>query len=403
MNKIEAKRKVKKTPKVTVKKDVQTNQNISIEVLHEEKVKYFKNLQKVVLYEKRKQLEIYEQNFKRNNVIFCIDGLRQEIKDIENKKEENEYYLNNMEILGEYYEYLRMEDIDDNLKVFGKKQITSNKKREFFDRYIEINEAFDIGVYSKAEKKTDLRRRKRVADYGVIEHSIVCKDCGSFDTIVTTKESHVCTECGILQGDIITNTVGYNDRTNIGGNTNETVDYKRFNYFKEILLQIQGNELTEIPQILIDKVINELSKENIVDLSKITIEKIKSILKKTGNSKYYEHIPRIITKITNNPIIKIDVEVQEKLFYMFKKIDNDFDRHNFGNRINFFSFPYIIHKLFELLDLPEYYPYFPYLDNRTKLNVQDQMWKQIVTGFIENADNDINNRFNINWRYIKST
>lgn len=400
MNKIETKRKVKNV-KVSIKKDKQTNQNISIEILHAKKVEYFKNLQKVVLHEKRKKLEVYEKNFNCNEMsLFDIDMLKQEIKDIETKKEENEYYLNNMEILREYYDYLQEECTNDNIKIFGQKQNISTKKREFFDRYSEIN---DITNFSSSIKKQDLRRRKRIAEYGTIEHSMICKNCGSFDKIVTTRECHGCTECGVVQGVIITNTVGYNDRTNIGGNTNESVDYKRFNYFKEILLQIQGNELTEIPQILIDNVINELSKENITDFSKITIEKIKFILKKTGNSRYYEHIPRIITKITNNPIIKIDIEVQEKLFYMFKKIDNDFDKHDFGNRINFFSFPYIIHKLFELLDLPEYYPYFPYLDNRAKLNVQDQMWKKIVTGFIENTDNDINNRFDIKWRYIKST
>jgi hypothetical protein len=403
MNNIESKRKAidsKKSRNVENKKDnLKTNQNICIEILHENKVKYFNELQSIVLPKKELELKmLLDDKSKYNYTLTNIEELTQEINEIKNGTEETEYYLKTMGLLKEYYLYLDTEESKINLKVFGKKEVFSSQKMIFLERYNEIN---NIKIEVINSKKSDSRKRNKGVE-GNIGSSMTCNNCNSFDKIIATKDHYVCTECGISQGTIISNAVAYNDRSTGGSSGNETADYKRFNYFKEILLQIQGNELTEIPQSVIDKIINELSKENITDLSKLTIEKVKTLLKKTNNSKWYEHSSLIITKITNNATIKIPVEVQEKLFYMFKKIDNDFDRHSF--RANFFSFPYIIHKLFELLNLSEFYQFFPYLDDRSKLHAQDLMWKTIINGFIEKKANDeIDNRFSIQWKYIKST
>jgi hypothetical protein len=389
MNNIELKRQIKNNKKSRIIKteDPIGNQNVCIEILHENKMKYFEELQTVILKQKEQELQVLISN-KMN-----YSDLENQIRNIKEKKEETDYYLRNMKLLEDYYIYLETDEAKQNNKIFGKKENTLSKQQEFLLLYNEIN---NITLRFKTDKKID--SRKKVKDNYNKHEVLTCNNCNNFDTIVKEKDYYVCSECSIVQDTIISNVVSYNERTFISNNN--TVDYKRFNYFKEILLQIQGNELTDIPQEIIDKIINELAKENFTNLDDLTIEKVQKLLKKTGNSKWYEHTSRIISQINNKKVINIPSHIQQKLFYMFKKIDNVFDQYNF--RANFFSFPYIIHKLFELLDLPEYYKYFPYLDNREKLHVQDKMWQKIVNSFIE-ANDDIDNRFNINWRYIKST
>lgn len=399
MNNIENKRKIKNNKKTGSSGDVKVkegNKNISISILHQNKIEYFKNLYTITIHEKQKELDkLLLNNMSHSSE---INNLKNEIKNIKNKTEENEYYLNNMNLLHKYFIYIETEESKVNSKVFGKKQIKSSKEQDFLSKYNDIN---NIKIIDVSDKKIDSRKRNKNLQDNLDIHNTVCKNCNVFDKIICAKEDYVCTNCGIIQGKILSNVVSYNERSTTGNN-NDPIDYKRFNYFKEILLQIQGNELTDIPQEIFDKIIFELDKENFSDLSLLTIDKIKTLLKKTCNSKWYEHASLIISRITNKPTIKIPSEVQEKLFYMFKKIDDDFDKYSF--RANFFSFPYIIHKMFELLDLPEYYSYFPYLNNREKLHIQDEMWKKVLNGFFEkDLNNDIDNRFKINWRFIKST
>lgn len=323
-----------------------------------------------------------------------ISQLENEINKIKSKEEEEEYYLTTMGLFKEYYDYIDTEESNKSAQVFGKKNNTINKKKDYLDKYNDITNK-EIVVVSK--QKIDTRKKNKGIDSSIGADSLKCNNCDSFDKIIQTKDAYVCTECGTVQGVIISNTLSFNESKN--HIKIESLDYKRFNYFKEILLQIQGNELTEIPQEIIDKIINELSKENFTDLSKLTIEKTKNLLKKTGNSKWYEHTSVIMMRLTNIKPIIIPLEIQEKLFYMFHQIDNNFDKHKF--RSSFFSYFYIIHKLLELLDLTEYYKYFPYLDDREKLHFQDTMWKVVVEE-LKNENYNFN-RFNINWRYIKST
>ena len=62
--------------------------------------------------------------------------------------------------------------------------------------------------------------------------------------------------------------------------------YKRINHFKEILAQFQGKETTQIPLEVIENIKLQIKKERI-DLTVITNNKTKEILKKLGYNKYY--------------------------------------------------------------------------------------------------------------------
>jgi RNase P subunit RPR2 len=100
-------------------------------------------------------------------------------------------------------------------------------------------------------------------------------------------------------------------------------------------------------------------------------------LKKLKLNEYYEHIAYIISKITGQPAPTINRETEEKLKKMFDKIQEPFEKYCPKNRINFLSYSYVLHKFFQLIELDNYVKCFPLLKSRTKLRIQDEMWKKI--------------------------
>ena len=104
--------------------------------------------------------------------------------------------------------------------------------------------------------------------------------------------------------------------------------------------QFQGKESTDIPENVYDKILVELKKIRLFDLSKIKVEDMRKILKKLGLNRYYEHIPHILTKI-GIPAPIMTREVEEKLRQMFKDIQEPFSIYCPRRRKNFLSYSYI--------------------------------------------------------------
>ena len=115
----------------------------------------------------------------------------------------------------------------------------------------------------------------------------------------------------------------------------------------------------------------------IKNINLMSLSTIKSILKKLKLNEYYEHIPYIKSKITNNPAPTITREIEEKLKRMFDKIQEPFEKYCPKDRINFLSYSYVLHKFCQLLELDEFIKCFPLLKSRQKLRTQDIIWKKI--------------------------
>ncbi len=109
----------------------------------------------------------------------------------------------------------------------------------------------------------------------------------------------------------------------------------------------------------------------------ITNSKIRQYLKKIKLSKYYEHIPYIVNKISGKQSPIMSREIEDKLRLMFKEIQIPFAKACPSDRKNFLNYNYIIHKFVELLELDDFIDCFPLLKSREKLYQQDQIWKKI--------------------------
>jgi len=165
--------------------------------------------------------------------------------------------------------------------------------------------------------------------------------------------------------------------------------YKKINHFNEWLAQFQAKENTDIPQDIIESVMRELKKERISDPKKIKKEKVREVLQKLKLSKWYDHVQQIKNRIQHQMTnLTLSKEMEEKLQYLFKEIQPAFIKYCPANRSNFLSYPYVLYKLCQLLEMDEFLPCFQLLKSREKLYQQDQVWKQICQ--------------EMRWQFIKS-
>jgi predicted nucleic acid-binding Zn-ribbon protein len=165
--------------------------------------------------------------------------------------------------------------------------------------------------------------------------------------------------------------------------------YKKINHFNEWLAQFQAKENTDIPQDVIDAVLGEIKKERIRDPKRVKKEKIHQILQKLKLSKMYDHVQQIKNRIQQQmTTLVLSRENEERLQFMFKEIQPAFIKYCPKGRSNFLSYPYVLSKLCQLLEMDEFLPCFQLLKSREKLYQQDQVWEKICT--------------EMNWQFIKS-
>jgi hypothetical protein len=154
--------------------------------------------------------------------------------------------------------------------------------------------------------------------------------------------------------------------------------YKKQNHFNEWLAQFQAKENTDIPQDVIEAVLGELRKERISDPKRVKKEKILEILRKLKLSKMYDHVQQIKNRIQQQMTsLTLSKEVEEKLQHMFKEIQPAFIKYCPKGRSNFLSYPYVLYKMCQLLEMDEFLPCFQLLKSREKLYQQDQVWQKI--------------------------
>ena len=315
------------------------------------------------------------------NINDQLIDIKNNIDYIENNHEEHEYLLNVGDILFEYYDNDDLETNNntknkttnnDLISFFNKKQTNTNdnilsKKGKLLDDYLNI---IDTNYHQK--------------NVNFVKEN-VCSKCNGEVIINYIEGISICVACGEQEFILIDS-----DKPNYKEPSYESnyFAYKRINHFNEWLSQFQAKESTDIPNDIIEKIMVELKKERIFNVANISNNKIREILKKIKLNKFYEHIPYIINKINGKPPPNISKHLEEKLRYMFKEIQNPFQKHCPKHRKNFLSYSYVIHKFIQLLGIDEYLVYFPLLKSREKLYQQDKIWKEICN--------------ELGWQYINS-
>jgi hypothetical protein len=207
-------------------------------------------------------------------------------------------------------------------------------------------------------------------------HETPCPQCGSMYSRVFDESAseEICQECGATEY-ILGDEVGFKEEQDLEKHI--IYSYKRENHFNEWISQFQAKESTTVPDDVIAKLRTEFRKQKVKDLSEITHEKVKGLLKKLNYAKYYEHVPYIATIVSGITPPTMPQALEDKLRLMFHTIQAPFEKHKPANRKNFLSYSFVLYKMSELLGEDQYLPCFPLLKSREKLYVQDQIWKKI--------------------------
>jgi predicted RNA-binding Zn-ribbon protein involved in translation (DUF1610 family) len=202
-----------------------------------------------------------------------------------------------------------------------------------------------------------------------------CDSCNTELVYVRKDAQRVCPQCGkcsffqeLTRSDMICQ--GYTPTT--------TYLYQRHNHFKTWLKRTQGKETTFIEPEVVDLVKKELKKERITDFTSVDHIKIKAILKKLRQHKYYNHWVQITTIVTGKVPPQMTREQENSLIQMFERVQEPFERKVKGKkRQNMLSYSFLIHKFLQIMSWDEYLPYFPLLVSADKIQVQDTIWQEL--------------------------
>ena len=209
-----------------------------------------------------------------------------------------------------------------------------------------------------------------------------CKNCGEVllenETVIQKESYDICTKCGQITNALIcvATQASYTNSSTIAHDLEKTqFTYERKYHFRDLLAQFQGKETTQIPIEVIENIKLQIKKERI-DLSQISNNKTKEILKKLGYNKYYEHIPFIKDKLGIKPPI-MSPELEDTLCNLFVELQSPYSKYCPDDRVNFLNYYYTAYKLCELLGEAQYLEHFPMLKDREKRIEQDSIWRKI--------------------------
>ena len=313
-----------------------------------------------------KTQDLTESDFdERYNMKMKIDKINQEISDIESNGSYYDYLLDSTSLLYEYNNLAyTTEDNKTVVDFFGSnkpKKYVSNvpsKKHQIMNDFIKLT---DENFIPKPEEIS-------------LEKLDLCKTCNERRIIRHKKGVLLCPKCGGIEKILVDiNTPSFKEPPR----EVTYFAYKKINHANEFLSQFQAKESTDINEKIYNNILSELKKERYNDITKITANKVREVLKKLELTKYYEHCHYIMNRLSGRPAPILDSILEDKLRNMFKQVQGPWLKYCPNKRANFFSYPYIFFKFFQLLEEDEYLPYCRLLKSREKLHEHDEVWKKI--------------------------
>jgi len=370
-------------------KNTQKELHTTIDLKHTEMLAHFQNIETVTIPEllnEKQALKAKIATLKETQIDDYMDicdqirAIQQRIRSL--KQEKKQYLLDNSKYIFHYFEQ--------------KQQISSADQQVAKPSSAVINNFFKIKAtpdkegsevtnpasdkYAQSKKLYQKYWRNVNGEIGNIQDFIqscdVCESCRKGEMIPQDEEGIlICNnkECAKF----ITYIVDNNKPTNKEPpNEVSYTAYIRLNHFKEILSQFQAKETTQIPEEVIAAIRARIKKERIEDMSQITYDKMRDILRKLGLNKYFEHIQYINSLFGIKPPI-MNEELHETLCVLFIEIQKPWAMHCPANRTNFFNYTYTLYQLCVLLDQTQYLPYIPLLKDLEKQRAQDQIWQKV--------------------------
>lgn len=207
-----------------------------------------------------------------------------------------------------------------------------------------------------------------------------CSFCGSSDVSVHPHEGlGTCNECGTTEFIVVDS-----DKPSFKDQPKEIHywSYKRVNHLNECLNQMQGKETTEISDSLMERIMAEIKKRRITDVSKVSMTMLRAILKKLNESKYYEHLPSLLQRLNGTKLPYLPPELERRIKQMFAQMQAPYIKFAPKGRTNFMSYNFCVYKCLQLLGHDEYLEqnnchFIKLLKSHEKISEQDKVWSKI--------------------------
>ena len=296
---------------------------------------------------------------KKNQLIDKKNNLQQEKDNFFGNYDEMDYYDRTGDLIIQYYEIRdntnEVKKAKNILEFLGNKKqeipidAKENNRAELFNKYWQRIEGIRINIDDGS---------KRIK---------YCKECNFEKIFDYSVSAYICQVCGLVEDIILDEDRQIKDYS----------PYRRINHFREWLNQFQAKQSPDIPEIVFKDIIDELNKNRITDLTTLNRKKMKQILKKLDYNSYYEHVHYIINKLSNLPPPKITRDMERIFIKMFNKIESIWQIYKPPARKNFLSYPYVLYKFSELLELDHLLPCFQLHKDHDKLMEDDEIWSKI--------------------------
>lgn len=203
-----------------------------------------------------------------------------------------------------------------------------------------------------------------------------CPFCGAEDAmrLAAPESTLTCVRCDAVQYVVIDNE---KPARREAPRESSAFSFKRLSHFNEWLSQIQGVDHYSVPDAVVAAVAVELKKHCVLDAATVRASQVKTVLKKMRLSKYYEHVPYIMSRLKGAPEDRMPPGLERKLRAMFQCIQVPFVAHSPASRKNFLSYGYVLYKFVQLLGEERYMRKVSLLKSRDKLRAQDAIWRNI--------------------------
>lgn len=250
---------------------------------------------------------------------------------------------------------------------------TTNVSDEKLTEYL-LNTSEVLLKYDKAttsEEREDLSREYKrligepLSQNKVKQRDLLCATCGT--PFEKTRSFSVCLTCGATDENSNTYLAPL-DTIPV-----KSFEYQRQNHFRDWLHRLQAKQSKRIPAELLDEIRVNCRRHGMTDLTQLTADRLRVILKKMGRSKYFEHTSLILSFFTGRTLVISEV-YEAKLFQMFRAIQTPYAKHKPPSRKSMISYPYLLKKFFMILKLDID---IPLLKNREKLATCESVFKKI--------------------------
>ncbi len=266
------------------------------------------------------------------------------------------YYTENLSdaekdvIADDYHKLILKESIHDSMQIITdkiKEFIKSGSTPPLFGALFSKGSPPKLLTLMREYEKIPAYRTPPTANaYKNVKQDELCVKCGGCMFMNNETSEMMCSECGEIQpiiGTVFDDLQIYYQE----GPCSKHASYERIKHGEKWLLKIQAKENVDIKKEIINDVKRQIRCKDITDVRKVTHDLIRECLRKTGHTKFNEHISLIKKIITGISPPQLTEKEQSATLYYFDLVVEIFEQKKPKYKHNCPYHPFFIFKILE--------------------------------------------------------